>query len=117
MKRFFLGIWLWLKKNPLALVAALSSALGAFLVYRSTKNKVASLEDALEVEAGRRRIAGREAEAKLLRRQAEEKEPEIQKAEKKIAESKRRVMEIEQGQPLEDKSDAEIAKAFTDAGF
>ena len=107
----------WFQKNPGALFALLGAAVGAFFVYRSSKNRIAALEDALEVEANRRKVAKLEAQAETLEKQAEAKEPEVKRLKAEIATSKRKVAEIEAGEKLEGLTDEEIAERFTNAGF
>ena len=107
----------WFRDNPGALFALLGAAVGAFLVYRSNKNRIAELEDALEVEANRRKVSKLEATASTLEKSAEAKEPEIKKLKGSIAKSKRKVAEIEAGGPLDELTDDEIAERFSNAGF
>ena len=109
------GIWLW--KNPIVLVGMLGAAVGAWLVYVSSRNKVEELEDALEVQAIRKRVVKQEARAELMKEQAEAVEPKVKQLKKKVAESKRRVMQIERQEDLEGMNDDEIAEAFNAAGF
>lgn len=109
------GLWLW--KNPLVLVGMIGAAVGAWWVYQSSRNKIGELEDALEVQAIRTRVAKKEARAELLQKQADEVEPEVEKLKKEVADSKRRVMQIEKQEALEGMDDNEIADAFTEAGF
>jgi hypothetical protein len=109
--------WDWLLKHPIAIASALAAAAGAYLVWRSNKNKIATLEDAVAVQGTKTKIAKKETEAKIL---AERGELELTKAielETEIAESKRRVVEINEGKKLEDKSDDEIAELFNKSGF
>lgn len=124
MKLAFVWLWAklkafgaWLVDHPVALAGALGAALGAFLVYRSNKNRVRTLEDALEVEAARRRIAGNEAKTKVLLESADAKGAEVVQLKREIADSKRRAVEIEAGESTKGKSDDEIAAMFTKAGF
>lgn len=109
------GVWLW--RNPLVLVGMIGAAIGAWWVYQSSRNKIADLEDALEVQAIRKRVAKKEARAELLQKQADEVEPEVEQLKKEVADSKRRVMQIEKQEDLEGMDDDEIANAFTEAGF
>ena len=110
-----IGLWLW--RNPLVLVGMLGAAVGAWWMYQSSRNKIGDLEDALEVQAIRKRVAKKEARAELLQEQADEVEPEVEKLKQEVADSKRRVMQIEKQEDLEGMDDDEIASAFTEAGF
>lgn len=110
--------WKWFRENPIALAAALGTALGAFLVYKSSRNRIRRLEDAVEVEANRKRIAAATATAKTLEKQAAEKEPEIRRLEAEVARAKRRVVEInEESEDVYTMSDDEVARRFSEAGF
>lgn len=109
------AVWLW--ENPVALAGLAGTALGAWLMWKSKKNQIATLEDAATVQALRGKIAKDEARAELLEKQAESKEPEAERLKVEIAESKRRVLEIHQGEKLETLSDDEIAKKFSESGL
>jgi uncharacterized protein HemX len=111
------SFWGWLKANPLALAAAIGAAVGAWLVWRSNQNRVRSLEDALQVQVERRKIAAAEERARVLTQQADGQEEAVIEIKREIAESKRRVAEIEAGKLLHGKTDDEIADLFTKAGF
>ena len=107
----------WLKEHPWAIVVALASILGALLLWKSTGNAVGSLDDAIQVRAAAREIAAKEARAATLEEQADAKGENVTALRREVAASKRRVMEIHNAEPLDDKNDDEVAALFTDAGF
>lgn len=107
--------WLW--SHPVALAGAVGAIVGAVLMVRSKKNQVATLKDALEVQRIQATVARDEAQAELLTEQADVHAEEVKALQSQIAASKRRAAELAHGTDLRGKSDAEIAKLFTDAGF
>lgn len=107
--------WLW--ENPIALGLMIGGVIGAWFVWKSKKNQIASLEDAVAVEATRRKIAKSEARAELLEKSAAAREPEVQALKEEIATSKRRVLELRMGSDLSELSDAEVARIFTESGL
>jgi hypothetical protein len=106
-------IWAWVLENPWALLVAIAGVFGAFLIYKRKDNKIANLEDAVVVQATKRKIAAVEAKAEVLKKQADEQAPKVQELDKLVAESKRRVMEIHEERKLEDMSDEEVARLFS----
>lgn len=121
---FFRWVWgrvvalgRWLKENPLALASMLGAVVGAFFMWKSNKNKIASLEEAVEVQAHKRKIAVKTTEAKMLEERADSREPEVKELKKEIAKSKRRVVELSEAKDLGEKSDEEVADLFTNSGL
>lgn len=120
----FASIWLWIKKagawlwsHPAAIVAAVSAFIGAFLMYRSDKNKVASMKDALIVQKAKTDIAAATAQAELLEKQAGASEPRVQELKQQITESQRKVVEITEGPHTKGMSDEEVADLFGRSGL
>jgi|SRR5690606_1683609 len=109
------AVWLW--ERPVALAATIGSILGAFFMWRSKRNQVASLKDALEAKKFEKEIARHEATVELLKKQAGALDPRIEQLKKEINSSKKRVVEIREGRRLDDATDEEIAKLFSDSGF
>ncbi len=121
---FLLKVWGWIKagarwlwKTPLALGALLGIVFGAFFMWRSSKNKIKSLKDAVAVEGMMNKVAKDEARAEVLKASADVKDEEVKVLEGSIAASKRRIAEIHEDESLEDKSDEEIARIFSDSGL
>jgi len=98
-------------KGPIALVAV---GLGAFLIYRSKANRVATLKDALEVEKQRRIVREKTTIVGQLVARSDAKAAEVANVMRDVHEAKRRVVEIESGESLEGKTDEEVAEAFFD---
>jgi cell division protein FtsX len=109
--------WKWLLDNPIAVAATLGAVLGAYLMWKSRKNKIASLEDAVEVQTTLRKVAKDEARAKLLAEQADAVQPEAEALRAQIQLRKLKIAEIRTGESMEGKSDEEIARMLTDAGL
>jgi hypothetical protein len=109
--------WGWLLDNPVALAALAGGIVGAWFMWKRSTNKIASLEDAVAIGATKRKIAKHEARAEVLERAADAKEPEVVELKKNIAESKRRVLEINEGKRLERLTDDEVAKLFSESGL
>ena len=107
----------WLRDNPVALAAMVGSVLGAWFMWKRSSNKIASLEDAVQVQAARVKIAKHTAKAEVLEASAEDTEEEVQVLKAEIAKSKKRVAEIHEGESMEGKTDDEIAALFSDAGL
>jgi hypothetical protein len=105
----------WLRDNPWAIIVALASIFSAYLIYKRKDNKISSLEDAVVVQSTKRKIAAVEAKAEVLKQQADAKAPEVAELDRKVAESKRRVVEIHEGRRLEELNDDEVARMFSDA--
>lgn len=108
-------VWLW--SHPAALVGAIGAFIGAFLMWRSDRNKVATLKDALTVQKAKNDIAKAEAQAELLEGQAGAAEPRVQELKKQIAESQRKVVVIAEGPHTKDLSDEEVADLFSRTGI
>lgn len=124
MTLFIFSIWKrikagfrWLRDNPVALAAMVGSVLGAWFMWKRSTNKIASLEDAVQVQAAKVAIAKHTARAEVLEASAEDTEIEVKVLKTEIAKSKKRVAEIHEGESMEGKSDDEIAALFTDAGL
>lgn len=109
------ALWLW--KHPVLILSAIASGVGAYLLLRSSRNRIGELEDALEVQAIRTKVAKKEAEAEVLKKQADSLDPIVEKLEADVKESKKKVLEIENGEPLGEMTDDEIADKFTSLGF
>ena len=109
--------WRWLLDNPIAVAATLGAVIGAYLMWKSKKNQVASLEDAVEVQTTLRRVAKDEARAKLFVEQADAVQPEAEAVQYRIRVHKRKIAEIRTGETMEGKSDEEIARVLTGAGL
>lgn len=116
-----MSVWKWIQDNPIAFIvtlcSALSAALGAFLVWRSSRNKIATLEDALEAQAHRRRVVIAEAKAEVVTDVVEDLEADRIEVQKTISESRRRVVELERQTKTDDLSDADIARLFFNSGM
>ena len=109
--------WGWLLDNPIAVAATLGAVLGAYLMWKSKKNQVASLEDAVEVQTTLRKVAKDEARAALLAEQAEATRPEAEVVDERIRMGRRKIAEIRTGETMEGKTDEEIARILTDSGL
>lgn len=107
--------WLW--SHPVALAGAIGALVGAVVMVRSKKNQIATLKDALEVQRIQASVAHDEAKADLLTEQADVHAEEVKVLQSQITASKRRAAELAHGTDLQGKSDAEIAKLFSDAGL
>ena len=110
-------IGIWLKENPWAVVVSLVSVFGAYLLYKSKANKIASLQDAVEVQSALKRVAADEARAIVILETADAKEEDIKAIDKRIAASKRRVVEIHENKDVEGMDDEELARLFSDSGL
>lgn len=115
--KYLKAIWAWIKKYPWALIVAFVGIAGATFLLLSRSNNVASLDDAVQVRAAVREIARKEARAKALEQEADVDGAEVLRLKREVVASKKRVMEIHNAESLDDKSDIDIARLFTDAGF
>ena len=111
------AVWAWVKKYPWAIVVAAASALTALALLLSRRNQVASLDDAVQIRAAVREVARKEGAARALEARADAKAEDVTALRRDIAASKKRIMEIYNAQPLDDKSDDVVARMFTAAGF
>ena len=111
------AVWKWLKENPWAIIVALLSVGSAYLLLKRKDNKIADLKDAVAVENTRKVIAANEAKAEVIKANADAKDEDIKKLDREIAASKRRVMEIHEGESLEVLNDAQVAALFSSAGL
>ena len=114
---WFSGIWNWLKENPLALAGMVGAVVGAWFMWKSTKNRVKTLEEAVEVQANKRKIAAKEAEARALEEKADAAEPRVKALKTEIAASKRRVIELANEPSVEGMDDEEVAELFSRSGL
>lgn len=110
-------IWQWIKDNPWALITALVGVFGAVWLVKSKSNKIASLKDAVAVQATKSQIAADEARAKALKESADSHDDEVAELDARIKASKRRVVEIHEGEIREGATDDEIADLFSDSGL
>jgi hypothetical protein len=107
--------WLW--SHPVALAGAVGTFVGAVLMVRSKKNQIGTLKDALEVQRIRADVARKEGQADALTARADVNAKEVDALRGEIAASKRRAAELAHATDLKGKTDAEIAKLFSDAGL
>jgi hypothetical protein len=114
MKQTLKRIWTWIKENPWALLVALGGIFSAYLILKSKENKISSLQDAVAVQSTLKKIAADEAKAAVLKESADAKEDDVKALDKRIADSKRRVVEIHEGKRLEGMSDEDVARLFGD---
>lgn len=117
LKRVVVWSFEWLRDNPLALMTMVGAVVGAWFMWKRSSNKIASLEDAVQVQAVKVTIAKKVAKAEYLEASADDRAAEVVVLKREIAASQKRVVEIHEGEPLEGKSDAEIAALFTDVGL
>ncbi len=110
-------LWQWIKDHPWAILVALGSVLGAVVLWKLGRNDIGTLDDAVQVRAAVREIAAKKARAAALEEQADAKAEDITALRREIRASRRRVMEIHDAEPLDGKSDDEVAALFTLAGF
>lgn len=107
----------WFVENPWAILTALAGVFGAYLLLKRKDNKISSLKDAVAVQATKAKIAADEREAQMLVDAAEGKEAKVREIDDRIAASKRRILEINEGKRLDGASDEEIAALFSDSGL
>lgn len=107
--------WLW--SHPAALAGMVGTLIGAVLMVRSKKNQISTLKDALEVQRIKTTVVRDEAQAELLTEQADVHAEEVKALQAQIGASKRRAAELAHATDLQGKTDAEIAKLFSDAGL
>jgi len=112
-----LKAWKWTKEHVWAVLAAAGGLLLAILLYLNRRNSISSVSDAVAVRGALKDIAAKEARARLLHEQGDAAKPEVERLESEIAASKRRVLEINNAEPLDNRSDDDVARLFTDAGF
>lgn len=119
-----LSIWGWVKKaanwlwsRPAIIAGIVGALIGGFLIYKSTKNKVDNLKDAVEIQKSKTLVAKNTAKVEMLMESADKKAKQAEQLEKEIKNSKRRVVEISENQNVEGMTDDEIAKLFSNSGF
>jgi Flp pilus assembly protein TadB len=100
-----------------ALAAAAGGVVGAYFMWKSRENQVASLEDAVAIQATKTKIAKAQAEAELLEQQSDALDPRVVELKKVITDSKRRVLELNKDAALNELSDADIARRFSESGL
>lgn len=109
--------WAWLKANPRAALAFVAALFSAWLLWKFRRGRMASLADAITVKNEATAIAEKQGRATQMFIQGDAESEEAKKLEAEIVASKRRVVEIYNGESMEGKTDAEVARAFTAAGF
>ncbi len=107
--------WLW--DNPIALASMVGAVAGAWFMWKRSTNKIASLEDAVQVQAARISIVKKTVEAEALEARAEDTSQEVQELKREIVASQKRVVEIHNAEAVEGKTDEEIANLFSAAGL
>lgn len=118
------NIWSWIKSaakwiwsKPIILASIIGAIVGGFFIYKSSKNKIDSLKDAVEVQKAKSKIAKNTAKVESLEKRADEKAKKAKELKNEIAASKRRVVEINEQKSVEGMNDDEVAKLFSDSGF
>jgi hypothetical protein len=109
------GAWLW--SHPAAIAAFVGSLLGAYFMWKSDKNKIASFQDALTVQKAKTDIARKTAQAEDLEAKAGAIDPKVAELKAQIADSKRAVVTITDGPKTKDMSDEEVADLFGRSGL
>lgn len=117
LKRIVVGAWAWLRDNPMAVVGMLGAVLGAWFMWKRTTNQIASLEDAVQVQAAKVSVAKKIAKAEVLEARADDTEAEVKELKRDIVASKKRAIEIHKGTTVEGKTDEQIAIMFSAAGL
>lgn len=117
-----IGSWIkaavkWLWSRPVVLASIIGAIVGGLFIYRSNKNKIDSLKDAVEVHKAKSKIAKNTAKVESLEKRADEKAKKAKELKNEIAASKRRVVEINEQKSVEGMNDDEVAKLFSDSGF
>jgi len=105
--------WAWIKDHTIVLLAALISGFSAWLIYRSQRNKIETLEEALALQSIKMAAKAGERAAVLLEASSDSKEKAVSDLKKEISDSKRRALKVEVPN-IESKSDDEVAKIFSD---
>lgn len=105
----------WLGKNVWAVVVGVLGLLLAAAAWALRRS--APGDSSEDVAQARAEIAAKEARAAALEEQGDAAGSEVERLRAEVEASKRRVVEIHAGEPLEGKSDDEIADLFTRAGF
>jgi hypothetical protein len=110
--------WAWVKAHAVWLAGALVALVGVLALIASRRSgRQLSFDEALRVRRETREIAGKQARADVLMDQGDAAAPEVERLKSEIAASKRRVVEINEGQPLQELSDEEVAARFRASGL
>lgn len=105
-------------KTVLSWALGIATLVGAIAIWWSKKNQISSLRDALEVQRLRQDAARAQAEVDELMQTADVAGAERAVLEAEIRDAQARAVAIATGQEgLEKLTSAEIAQAFTEAGF
>lgn len=105
-------------KTLLSWALGIATLVGAIAIWWSKKNQISNLRDALEVQRLRQDAARAQAEVDELVQTASAAGAERAVLEAEVRDAQARAVAIATGQEgLEKLTSAEIAQAFTEAGF
>lgn len=109
--------WLWVKAHIVQLVIGVGALFFTALAIASRKPKELPVGKQAKLREALQEIAAKEGAAEQLEASAAAKQEDVDAAIAEVAESRRRVMEIQTGETLEGKSDEEVARMFADSGL
>lgn len=107
--------WLW--SHPIAIASMIGTIVGGFIIYRSNKNQISNLKDAIEVQKAKNSIASNAAKVQQLEKNASANADRVKSLKKEISNSQKKVVEIHKQENLEDMNDEDIAKLFSDSNL
>lgn len=110
--------WAWVKAHAIWLGAALVGLVGILALVASRRGgRGLSFDEAMRLRRETREIAVKQTRADALIKAGDDAAPEVARLDAEIAASKRRVVEINSGTPVQELSDEEVARMFGDSGL
>jgi hypothetical protein len=107
--------WAWLRRNAVLLLGGVALLLGAYLLWRRSRDEIASLTDALKVERTRREIAVLQEQRRALVEQDEAAEEQVEAIDALLAENRRAA--VEAAKRVEGLTDDEVEQEFARLGL
>jgi hypothetical protein len=104
--------WAWVKAHAVALIMGLLAIFGGLAYALSRRGRGMAPGEAIKLRREAQEIARKEQRAADLEKQADDKAPEAAALRAEIAESKRRVMEAQDGPIIQEMDDAQVADLF-----
>jgi hypothetical protein len=109
--------WAWIKKWWAALVGGAAVILGVLFVLLRRGGGGLPIGDVLKLQRETREIARKEGRAAELVRAADGREAEADTLRREVAESKRRVLEVQHGPVIKEMDDDQVADLFRRSGL
>ncbi|MGD9749361.1 MAG: hypothetical protein AB7W59_00035 [Acidimicrobiia bacterium] len=109
--------WEWIKKHAVASALGIGAILGTLAFLLARRGSGMPIGDVLKLRREAQEIARKEARAEELVKAADGRGAEAEALRAEVAESKRRVLEIQHGPVVQEMDDEAVADLFRRSGL